>query len=335
MAKSSKKTSFDGSERIAVLHGSELFLQREQLALLRAALAEAHDEVDTLRFDGRHATLAEVLDEVRSFGLMQQYKLVVIEDADQLITKHREALERYAADPVDIATLLLRPTTWNSSWKLHKAIGKIGSVIKCEPMDEQSAQAWIVRQARDVYDAKMAARAAALLVEHLGTDLSSLDNELAKLSISAGKGGAITVDQIEELVGFASDEVAWEIQEAMLSGDADQILGTLGRLIHLSRQAEQLVGYFMADLVRKVCLASGMMSTGMGRFEICKQLKIWPQERQAAFLDASGRIGGANAARLLAMVVEIDRRSKSGYVKSGENLRGLERFGVQFAEALG
>ncbi len=335
MAKSSKSGMFTGHETLVVLHGAELFLQREKIATLRQAMADASGEVETIRFEGKSASLAEVLDELRSFGLMQQRKLVVVEDADPFITAHREALERYAEDPAEIATLLLRPNTWNAKWKLHKAIAKVGLVIKCEPLGEQEAQSWLIRQSREAHGVKLSARGASLLIEHIGTDLSSLDNELAKLAVTCGKDKTIELEQIESLVGFASDQMAWAIQESMLSGDPKQILATLHELVHLSRQAEQLVSYFMADLVRKLCIGSAMAAQGAGRFEICKTLKIWPQDRQAPFLDAMGRLGGAKAAPLLAAIVEIDRRSKSGFVRSGENLRGLERFGVQFAEALG
>ncbi|MDX1563936.1 MAG: DNA polymerase III subunit delta [Phycisphaeraceae bacterium] len=336
MARSSKKAgALDGSEPIVVLYGSESFLQRQKLDELQQCLVEGSEPAQTIRFDGKSASLAEVLDELRSYGLMQQRKCVVVDGADPFVKDHREALERYAQDPSPIATLVLRPETWQSNWKLHKAIQKVGAVIKCEPLNESEAQAWLGRRAREAHGVKLPARAASLLIEHLGTDLSSLDNELAKLAVGCGADKTIGVDQIEDLVGFASDQMAWAIQEAMLEGDPERILATLHELVHLSGQPEQLIGYFMSDLVRKLCIASAMSAQGAGRFEICKTLKIWPQDRQAPFLAAAGRLGGAKAARLFGEALQIDRRGKSGFVRSGENLRSLERVGVHFAKALG
>ena len=45
---------------------------------LRGALEAEHGEVDTIQFDGQKASLADVLDELRSLALLQRHKLVVV-----------------------------------------------------------------------------------------------------------------------------------------------------------------------------------------------------------------------------------------------------------------
>ena len=57
---------------------------------LRSALRAGHGEVEVFRFEGKHATLAEVFDELRGYSLMMTYKLVVVSDADQWVKQHRE-----------------------------------------------------------------------------------------------------------------------------------------------------------------------------------------------------------------------------------------------------
>src|SRR5689334_9173202 len=100
-------------DRIRVIHGPEEMLKRESLDELRASLEATHGSFEVFTFDGKTATLAEVLDELRSYSLMQQHKLVIVDDADVFVTAHREPLERYAQAPLDTATLVLRSTKWN------------------------------------------------------------------------------------------------------------------------------------------------------------------------------------------------------------------------------
>src|SRR5688572_30933301 len=88
--------SFAGDEKFVVLHGPEAFLQGELTGRLRRAIEEHAGEVETVHFDGQRAPLADVLDELRSFGLMQQHKLVAVSDADDFVKNHRDALGRYA-----------------------------------------------------------------------------------------------------------------------------------------------------------------------------------------------------------------------------------------------
>ena len=324
---------FDGSERIVVLHGDQAFLQTERLERLRKALEDSQQqEVETLRHDGPKADLADVLDDLRSFGLMAQHKLVVVAEADPFVTQHREALERYAADPADTGTLVLRPKTWNAAWKLHKAVAEVGRVVKCDTPSPDEAHRWLIRRAQEAHQTKLSPRGATALIDHLGTDLGQLDSELAKLAVASSKPGTIDEAQIEALVGQASEEQAWQIQEAMLSGDAARAIGMLHELVHLAGRPEVLINYFVADLARKLHHAAVMAERGDSPFDICKTLKIWPRERQAPFLGAARRLGRQGSARLLRAVLEVDRRAKSGF---GKNLVGLERIAVQFAAAVG
>lgn len=333
MAKRSTKAAggLTGGERIVVLCGKDTFLQGEQLRALREAAMARHGEVETLRFDDK-APLADVLDELRSVGLMQQYKIVIVNEADAWITRYREQLERYAADPAEAGTLVLRPATWTSTTKLHKAIdGKIGAVVKCEPPTAAQAESWLKQRAEEVHGVKLPTRAAVLLVEHLGPDLGRLDTELAKLAVTVEPGGSIDAKAIEELVGHASDEVAWAVQDAMLTGDARAALVKLHELMDLASHHEVLITFAVGDLMRKLAHAASMAAGRMNDFTICKTLKVWPPERQKPFMAAARKLGRRRAAALLDELVDLVQRSRSGF---GEATINLERFCVRFADAI-
>jgi DNA polymerase-3 subunit delta len=319
---------FTGEELVVVLHGKESFLQTLYMRRLRVALEKkTGGEVETLRYDGRNATLADVFDELRSFGLMQQHKLVVVDDADEFVKEHRAALERYAAEPVDCGTLLLRASKWNKG-NLDKAIAKVGVLGKCEPFTHARAEKWVMDHCLAEHGVKMAPRAASLLVDHLGADLGRLDAESGKLAAATPVGESIAPEQVEQLVGHNSDEAAWEIQEALLSGNADRALTKLHELVDLAGQPDVLVTYFVADLVRKLHHASVMLKERQNDFTICKTLKIWG-DRQKPFMTAARRLGPSRAAALLKELVLMDRRAKTGY---SQGMRNLECFCVRFAD---
>lgn len=329
--KKSGPTVFDGSEQIVVLTGKDHFLRGEYLKRLRAALGEKHGEVETLRFEN-NAPLADVLDELRSFGLMQQHKVAVVDEADVWVTRWRTQLEDYAANPAESGTLVLRVDKWQSTTKLHKAIvGKIGAVAKAEPPTLAQAETWVRKRGEAEHGVKVPARAAVLLVDHIGADLGRLDTELAKLAVGCEPGGSIAVEQIEALVGHASDEMAWEIQSALLSGDPNEALGKLHELIELAGHHEVLIAFAVSDMMRKLNHAATMMAGRMNEFAIAKQLKVWPRERQEPFMAAARKLGRRRAAALLEGLVDMVRRSRSGF---GDASINLERFCVQFADAL-
>lgn len=330
-AKSAAASSFRGDEKIVVLCGKEEFLRSLLMRQLRDALQDkSGGDVETVRFDGSSATLADVLDEARSMGLMQQHKIVLVDEADEFVKKYRDALERYAAGPEPSATLILRSETWHAG-NLDKAIAKVGGVIKCEQLSPADAQKWITTDAAPRYSVKIAPPAAALLIQHMGTDLGRLDTELGKLAVSLPVGGTIEPKHVEAMVGRNSEEAAWEIQSALLSGDAAQAIGKLEELIELARHPEPLLMFAVSDLARKLHHAAAMVAQKANDFTICKELRIWPRERQGPFMKAARKLGVNRAAALLAAIVDADRRSKSGL---GDFRLNLERFCVQFTQAL-
>ena len=332
----SKKKAGDvalsGEERVVVLCGDEVYGQEQKLKELRAAVEKASgEEPSVMRFEGKTAVLVDVLDELRSFSLMGGRKVVVVDGADAFITRYREQLERYAEDAADIAVLVLRAGTWNATWRVHKAIVKVGAVVKCERMGAAEAARWIGMHVSERYGVKLEVRAASLLVEHLGSDMGLLAAEAGKLAAGTPAGESITADRVEQMVGIASDEKAWEVQGALLSGSAGEAVGKVSELIDLAGVPEQVVGHFVADLVRKLHRAALMLGRGEPEFEVCKEMKVWG-ERQRAFVSAVKRLGSSGAGRLLGEYVELDGRGKSGFGRSREN---LERFCVSFAVAVG
>ncbi len=329
-----KSVEFTGEERIVTLYGKEPLLIDDAQRKLKESLAAARDtQVDAIRFDGTQATLAEVLDELRSFGLMMQHKLVVVADADKFVTDQREALERYAESPAEQATLLLKPDKWNKSWRLHKAIAKVGQVVECTT-PPGSLKSWIRERAKSTHQCDIAPAAAELLIERIGKNLGRLDGELGKLAAGLGDGRKIEPEDVEALVGRASDEeYAWSaMQDAMLSGNARTLFNKLVELNDLAGAHEVMLMRAASDLAAKLAHASMMLAQGRRDFDICKELRIFPQWKQTPFIQAAKRLGPGGATHLLGAAVELDARSKSGF---GDARRNLERFCVLLSRRLG
>ncbi|MFW6060463.1 MAG: DNA polymerase III subunit delta [Phycisphaeraceae bacterium] len=330
-AASKSKPALDAATRIAVLYGPDEMQKRLRLHALLTTLNEAHGEVETFTYDGKSAALSDVLDELRSFSLMQTYKLVVVDNADEFTKNHRAALERYAEEPVDHATLVLRSTTWNKG-NLDKKIEKVGAVVQCKEPSPAEAQRWLANRAASAHQCTIAPDAAALLVERLGTDLTQLDTELGKLALMVEEGAAIEVSLVREAVGRSSEEQAYMMQEAVLEGlqrgSAEPMLAKLHELVDLGGQPDVLVAYFVADVVRKLNVALMMRRAGVPQGEMLKQLKIWGP-RQRTFMAALQRFDPAQAARLFEQVITADARAKSGL---GQTMRNVEAFCVRLAD---
>lgn len=320
--------TISASTRVLVLYGPEDVLKQDRLTDLKAVLTEQGDEPAVLVFDGKAAPLADVLDEVRSYSLMGGHKIVIVEDADVFVTAHRDAMERYAAAPVDHAVLVLRASKWNKG-NLDKTIEKVGAIIHCETPSPAEIRDWLVERAARVHKAKFDPRAADLLVERMSGSMSLLDGEVGKLASLSG-GQPISVELVEQLVGRSSEEEAYAVQDAVLTvmfnngsqASVRDLLGKLHEVVRLSGQPDILVMYFVADLMRKLHLATAMRESGAPEAQIGRELRLWGP-RQQMFMQVARKLSVTTAERLLDRAIELDARAKTG---RGEAMRNIEVF---------
>ncbi|GIK19622.1 MAG: DNA polymerase III subunit delta [Leptolyngbya sp. PLA2] len=318
----------DPAARIVVLHGPDAFQRADRTAAIRAALLMAHGEVETIYLDGQSVRPADVLDECRSFGLLQQHKLIVADAADQLVKEDaRPIFERYAHAPADSATLVLRADRWNSG-RLDTLIEHApGAIVKCDGLQQREAVPWAERRAREVHARAIDKRAAELLVELLGPDPGRIDSELAKLSLSVDDDDAITTALVKELVGCTREEEAWAIQADLLSGDPEAALSRLRIVLENGpRDADVPAQWAMLDLARKLHGASHGFAQRIAPGQVMSVLRIWGAGSEAV-LHAARRITPSDAAAVLRLCVESTALARSG----SDPRRLLEAQALRFA----
>lgn len=340
--KAAKPAPLTADTRVAVLHGKDLFAKTEYTALLRRQLEAAHGEIDTFLFDGDTAQPAEVLDECRSFGLMSGHKLIIVDAAEKLITANsRPLMERYCESPSDGATLVLRADTWRPG-NIDKLIAACGSVIKCEPPTEEQCAMWAQRRAKQTHGVELDPDAARMIVDQIGPDLGTIDQEVAKLAVAAEAGvrtdeetpsepGRITQALVHALCGGDREIPPWEVQQALLARTTEDAIAGIRRILESApRDAHVPAAMAAVQLARTLHGITASKAAGTGA-ESGKAYATWgPAGRITQ--QAAGRLAPARARTLLKAALDTDAAGKSGL---GDPRRNLETLAVRFSEALG
>lgn len=342
--------SLDGAA-VVLTTGPERFLALEVTEKVRAIATKKHGEVATFVFDGATCQAAEVLDELRSLGLMAPAKIVIVENAEQMLKEKeeeeggasapaargfarksaRELMTEYAAEPERASVLLLRAGgKWNKG-KLDSAIVEAGgAIIDCQPPGPVEAERWCVSRAKS-HGTTIDPQGAKMLVENIGCELGRLDSELEKLAIAAAAAGEkqITVAVVSNMVGFSREEESiFALQRYLMQGDPETALRQVRQMIEVSRESPASLMVAMVDLARKIDGAARGIAARESEGVIGARLKLWGSS-QAAILAAGRRLKPGQTASLLAAAVDGDSRIKSG---RGEPEHIVEALVLRFVE---
>jgi DNA polymerase-3 subunit delta len=246
---------------VCVAFGDEPFLKTSALAeLRRAALGEGEAEFSVTRFEGRSAEPRAVFDELSTVALFGGGgRLVIVDDADEFVTRNRAVLEDYVARPSKAGALVLVVDAWPSNTRLAKAVAAQGLAIECKLPPAARVLKWLESWARSRYRARLERSAAELLSEIVGDEMGLLDQELAKLA-AAARDEPISAEMVQRLVGGWRAKTAWDMLDAAIEGRTQQALVELDRLLLGGETAIAVLGQISASL-RRFSAAAQLVET--------------------------------------------------------------------------
>jgi len=170
---------------------------------------------------GRDVTIEDIVSTAKRYPMMAERQVVIVKEAQEL-TRTIDKLESYAENPMPSTVLVFcyKYKTLDKRKKVTKLLAKNGVVYESKKLYENQVGDWIKR----VLSGKkytIEPKAALMLVEFLGTDLSKINNELEKLQIILPVGSTINPKHIEENIGFSKDFNVFELRKAL--GERNQL----------------------------------------------------------------------------------------------------------------
>jgi DNA polymerase-3 subunit delta len=235
---------------IYVLHGDEDFLKRQVIDALRARVfGPDGDEFGLSTHSGDKATFAAVFDELQTLPFLSPRRVVLVENADPFVTRHRAALEKYVAQPAEQGILVLDVKSWLANTRLAKMVDSAGSIV-CKAPAAYKLPEWCVRWTASQHDKQLTLPAARLLVELVGADMGQLDQELTKLAIYVGNGKKIDVQDVDQLVGSGRTANTFKIFDALAEQKPGEALSILDHLFEQGEDPLRMLGAFSMQLRR-------------------------------------------------------------------------------------
>jgi DNA polymerase-3 subunit delta len=236
---------------VCAVYGDEPFLRRQAILRLReAVLGGEEGDFSFSAVEGRKAEWRDVQEDLATVAMFGGgRRLVLVEEADDFVSRYRGELEDYTAKPSRTGVLVLEMTTFPATTRLYKAVAADGLAIDCSTPAAARLNKWLVDWAKQFHRTILSAAAAESLVEIIGPELGLLDQEVAKLAQAAGSE-RITPEIVAKYVGGWRARTAWEMLDAALDGKVGEAMQQLDRLLASGEQPVGILGQISASLRR-------------------------------------------------------------------------------------
>lgn len=201
---------------IYFLMGEEpYYIDRISEFIEKKVLNEEEQGFNQMVLYGRDVSVEDIVSHAKRYPMMADRQVIIVKEAQDL-SRTIENLVGYASNPQPTTVLVI-----NYKYKkidkrkaLYKAINKTGVIYESKKLYENQVADWIRRVlASKKYTVNP--KAAQMLVEFLGTDLSKINNELEKLQGILPLGSVITPEVIEENIGISKDYNNFELVKAI------------------------------------------------------------------------------------------------------------------------
>jgi DNA polymerase III subunit delta len=178
-------------------------------------LAEDEKGFNQMVLYGRDVTIEDIVGNAKRYPMMSERQVVIVKEAQDL-SRTIEKLVAYAENPQPTTVLVLnyKYKKLDKRKALYKTLKKAGVVYESKKLYENQVADWI-RRVLSPKEYSISPKAAQMLVEFLGTDLSRINNELEKLQLIIPKGSQITPELIEENIGISKDFNNFELRKAI------------------------------------------------------------------------------------------------------------------------
>ncbi len=176
---------------------------------------------------GKDSHVPQVLENAKRFPMMSERQVVIVKEAQHI--KDIESIAEYVKNPMISTVLVIAYKGKNIDGRkkegkeLSAALAKNGILFESKTLYDNQLPDWITQTVK-LKGFAIKEKAATMLSEYLGNDLSKISNELTKLTINILKGSTIDELLIEKNIGISKEYNNFEFQKIIASRNIQKSL---------------------------------------------------------------------------------------------------------------
>lgn len=177
-------------------------------------LTETEKEFNQTVLYGRDVDAPGIISYAKRYPMMANFQVLIVKEAQEI--KDLDALTSYVQQPLSSTLLVLchKYGKVDKRKSLAKAVDKHGVLFESPRIYDNKIPGWIEAYLKQ-RNYSISAKAAFMLTEFLGADLSRITNEIQKLIINIPQGREIDETDVEKYIGISKDFNVFELQKAL------------------------------------------------------------------------------------------------------------------------
>lgn len=181
-------------------------------------LSESEAGFNLTVFYGRDADWAAIVNACRRYPMFAERQVVLLKEAQQM--RDVEKLEAYIDNPQASTVFVVsyKEKKVDARTKFAKLLKQKGEMFTTKKMYDNQLPDWVSQMVQK-HQLAITQRALLLLVDHIGNDLSRLQNEVEKIAVNLNGRKEITEEDIETFVGISKEFNVFELQDAVVKKD--------------------------------------------------------------------------------------------------------------------
>jgi DNA polymerase III subunit delta len=169
-------------------------------------------------FYGRDTNWADLINTCRKYPMFSDLQVVILKEAQAM--RDIDKLEGYIDKPLSSTVLFVayKEKKVDGRTKLAKLLKEKAEVLTSKKLYDNELPEWTSQLVKSK-GFTINNKALLLLIDHIGNDLSRLNNEVNKLILNLSGRTNITEDDIENFVGVSKEFNVFELQQAIANKD--------------------------------------------------------------------------------------------------------------------
>lgn len=178
-------------------------------------LSEAEKEFNQTVLYGKETDIVTIVSEAKRFPMMANHNVVIVKEAQHL-SNDINNIQSYIENPSPTTILVFcyKYKTIDKRKTIGKLLQKKSVFLETKKLYDNQLPPWITDYVKGK-GYNISQKAAILLADYLGADLTKIANEVNKLVININKGDTITDKHIEENIGISREFNNFELNNAI------------------------------------------------------------------------------------------------------------------------